>query len=525
MSKARDGFAVAESAAPEELVGQTFELLSVIENLPDLVVILDDGGTVLFANAWASNMLGAGSPERLLGVPFKTLVDPSQSATFDAISAGRFEALPIPTEVRLRKFTGDFAVGQLSQVQSVKLFGKSATLLVCRDVTSERVLERRLQLSERLAAIGTLAAGVAHEINNPLAFVSSNLEYINHELQRVAAKDPEASELIAAIGDASQGAQRIAVIVRDLKLFSRDQEQSEPVDLKSAVEWALKIVDVQLRHRCEVRRDLQPTPKVVGSEGRFGQLFANILLNAVQALPEGRPLSESWIRVATTTDAAGNAVVEIQDTGCGIPEAQLGRIFDPFFTTKPVGKGTGLGLTIAHAVVSAARGHIDVQSTVGKGTTFKVVLPGIAATGTALATPPTQLVKPAKARLLIIDDEAAVAQGVRRMLKSELEIDVLQDPRTALERLNRGDLYDAILCDLMMPGLTGMDIYRDVRKSRPEVIERFVFMTGGVFTAEAQAFLDSVPNTKLFKPFTMKDVRSALAPMVAQRVTVASEAR
>jgi signal transduction histidine kinase len=226
-------------------------------------------------------------------------------------------------------------------------------------------------LADRMASVGTLAAGVAHEINNPLAFILANLEFAIGELGDAGAS----AEVSPALTEARAGPLRVREIVRDLRAFSRAEPGgSEVVDPRSVLQSAIGLAQNEIRHRARLDVDAGEIPLVVASERRLGQVLVNLLINAAQAIPEGRA-AENVVCATTGTAPDGRARIEISDTGSGIAPELLGQIFDPFFTTKPVGVGTGLGLSICHGIVAALGGEIQVESAAGKGSTFRVLLP------------------------------------------------------------------------------------------------------------------------------------------------------
>ncbi len=253
-------------------------------------------------------------------------------------------------------------------------------LLALSDRTQATQLESRLVLADRLAAVGTVAAGVAHEINNPLAYILANLSYSLSELNgalgdTVAKGSPLGAlleEIVRALSDAEEGAKRVRQIVRDLKTFSRgDQETTEVLDLRPVLDSAINMAWSEIRHRAKLVRDFQELPQVEASAGRLGQIFLNVLVNAAQAIPEGAP-EQNHISVITRRGEGGHAIVEISDSGVGMTSAVRARIFDPFFTTKPVGVGTGLGLSITQRLVGSMGGFIEVDSSPGQGTRFRI---------------------------------------------------------------------------------------------------------------------------------------------------------
>jgi signal transduction histidine kinase len=240
-----------------------------------------------------------------------------------------------------------------------------------QDVTDEKAHEQRMILAERMAAMGTLAAGVAHEINNPLAYVKGNVEHVLEELRGVSGID---ADLKAALEEAREGAERMRRIVQDLRLFSRPQDVGvAPVDVDRVVESALTFVATDVQRRARLVKVLRSPPPVDANETKLGHVLLALMVNAIHALPEGAAATNT-VDVETGVDEAGRVFILVRDTGAGIPAEIIGRIFDPFFTTKPVGEGTGLGLSIAHSIISSLGGEITVDSAPGAGTTFRVTL-------------------------------------------------------------------------------------------------------------------------------------------------------
>jgi len=240
----------------------------------------------------------------------------------------------------------------------------------------KRDAERKLASAARLAMLGTLAGGVAHEINNPLTYLKSNLSYVREELGRFGAGPVEQGALEEALAEAGEGVERVRAIVRHLMELSRLEPPRDPrpVDLHAALDLCVDIVRREIQLRARLQREYGEIPQVLADHTRLVQVFLNLLRNAAQAVPEGDP-SHQEIRIATRLDPEGaGVVVEVSDTGCGIPEASLERIWDPFFTTKPVDQGLGLGLSICRSLVGALGGRIAVRSREGVGSTFTVWL-------------------------------------------------------------------------------------------------------------------------------------------------------
>jgi signal transduction histidine kinase len=378
-------------------------------------------------------------------------------------------------------------------------------------------LTAQLAQADRLAAMGTLAAGVAHEINNPLAYVMASHAFMGEALavlrQRVA--DPVVGEVADALRDAREGAERVRQIVRDLRTFSRvDDARTGPVNLHPVLDSSLAMARSELKHRARVTKDFRPVPPVLANEGKLGQVFLNLLINAAQAIPPGQP-GEHEIHLATFADA-GRAVVEVTDSGPGVPPELRDRIFDPFFSTKRIGEGTGLGLSICRNIVSAAGGEISVHPPVtGRGATFRVTLPAAPATSRPFTpVPPTAVRRGRRGRVAVVDDEPAIRRAAERLLAPEHDVVSFEDARSVAERIRGGERFDAILCDILMPGMTGIDLHRALREIAPAQADAMIFITGGAFTSEGRAFLDGVTNPVLEKPFDTPEVRRAIRALV-----------
>jgi two-component system NtrC family sensor kinase len=263
---------------------------------------------------------------------------------------------------------------------------EAANAKLSRSLEQLRATQAQLLFADRLIALGRIAAGVGHEINNPLAFILSNLEYIHQELQQKAQlSEQERQEVLEALAETRDGAERIRLIVRDLQSLSRAEDVGTgPSDLTSVLRTAAKMAMHELRHRATLVVECEGIPPVQGNGSRLGQVFLNLLLNAAQSIPTGN-VEENQVRVVARAALPGRVVVEVSDTGCGISPEHRERIFDPFFTTKPLGVGTGLGLAVCHGIVTSLGGTLTVDSEPGRGSTFRVTLP---VAGAFVAQPP-----------------------------------------------------------------------------------------------------------------------------------------
>ncbi|HEX8700797.1 MAG TPA: PAS domain S-box protein [Myxococcaceae bacterium] len=510
-----------------------------LEGVPDAAAIQRDG-RIVYANMALVTTLGFDRPEQLIGHSLAHFIEDD------------IEAIPGPPpdpsgikgmitgERRLVRRDGKTRVAELMSLPLL-FDGAPAVVSIARDVTEQRQLQARLTLADRLASVGTLAAGIAHEINNPLAFVISNLSFLSEEMRRsqISLEGNTASgssslggprlrnrselELVEwqeVLSEAYEGAERVRQIVRQLKTFSRpDEDRLSPVDVHQVLDSVVMMAANEIRHRAQLHREYGNVPLVMANEGGLCQVFLNLVVNAAQAIPEG-DAHHNTIRLITKRVDMGRVSIEVQDTGSGIPREALSRIFDPFFTTKPVGVGTGLGLSICHGIITNLGGEISVESELGKGSTFRVVLPSLEPRtqprppGTLTPAP---MVVPRRGRVLVVDDEPGVGKVLRRILRDH-DVEISSGGRQALERLQQDpDLFDAVLCDVMMPDLGGKDLYEAVRRTHSGLERRFVFVSGGAFTANAREFLEAIPNPKLEKPFDEPTLRQIIQDLVGRR--------
>jgi signal transduction histidine kinase/DNA-binding response OmpR family regulator len=435
----------------------------------------------------------------------------------NVISDALRESRPVSYEYRIVRPDGEVRMLHTRGRVVADASGRPVRLTgTCQDVTERKKLEEQVLLAGRMAAVGTLSGGVAHEINNPLAYVLSNVDFAQQEVGGFIehATIDELPKLIERLTDvhealveAREGAERVRDIVRSLKTFSMTEvgEPTAPVGLRAVLESSINLAWNEIRHRARLVQNYDEVPPVLGNETRLGQVFVNLLVNAAHAIPEGAVDSHE-IRVSVRKHGDTQVCVEIQDNGCGISPGDMKRIFDPFFTTKKVGSAVGLGLSICYSIVHAAGGEITVDSTPGQGSTFRVILR--ATTGEVTGEASTRHVDSAQRRgkVLVIDDEPMVVATLRRVLSKQHEVTATVSAKEALARLKDGQRFDAVLCDLMMPDMTGMALHAELTAIMPEQAERMIFITGGAFTPRGREFLENVPNPRIEKPFDTRDL-------------------
>ncbi|MEX1365698.1 MAG: PAS domain-containing protein [Nannocystaceae bacterium] len=378
---------------------------------------------------------------------------------------------------------------------------------VFQDVTDRKRLQDRVTQSERMATVGTLAAGVAHEINNPLTWVIANLDAVDRGLDRLprvgSMRAAELEELSTMIAEAQQGADQVRRIVRDLLTYSRAQpERLERVDVEEALDTAVNIATNQFKYRARLQRDYGGVPAVVADQSRLTQVFVNLIINAAQAIPERRK-REGEIELSTRVDPDGRVRVVVSDNGLGIPEDVRGRIFDPFYTTKPVGVGTGLGLSISSNIIESFQGQIEVESAEGEGTRISVIVPAC----DGVTEPEPELDEHVhKARVLVIDREARLGRPLSRMLSTDYEVISLRSGRDALSVIDDGERVDAILCAVDIEDMSGLDFFRNVQRLAPGLGERVAFVTAGDYD-DAHDLLERTGLPYIDEPIQPSELR------------------
>jgi PAS domain S-box-containing protein len=527
-----------EEARGEDVLRETHHRFrQLVQRSNDTFFIKDLDGRYVFINPAGSAALGRGI-EEILGHDDSALFEPDAATEILAADRQVMES-GRPTTYQTQRFVG----GQQRVFLTTKypfydLDGHIAGVMgISRDMTEFQKMEARLLRADRLAAVGQLAAGTAHEINNPLTWVLGELSEVENDLRSRLAGAAELAPVLDRVVRAQEGGRRIARIVRNLKVYSRGgDDPAGPVTLEEALDKAAELAHNQVRHRARLVRDYHETRPVQAHEDRLVQVFLNLLVNAAQAIGPG-DIGRQEIRLVTQP-LGDFSEVRVSDTGHGIPAEIRERIFDPFMTTRPLGEGTGLGLWICHDLVVGWGGTIEIESEPGRGTTVIVRLPCApdasqmqasasppepsAAMASALpspspATAPSSEVamsKPAAAllpRVLIVDDEALIGRLLQHGLRDVADVTVLTSGQAARDRLELDPDWSLILCDLMMPDLTGMELHAWLAETRPQLAERMVFISGGAFGGDSAAFLETVRDRTLEKPFSVAAVRALVA--------------
>jgi signal transduction histidine kinase len=392
--------------------------------------------------------------------------------------------------------------------------------------SKDRIAARQDE-TQRLASLGRLAANVGHEINNPLAFVMLYLRQSLDELrssifslgveQALPARDVVSVKAgLINIADMLQecgiGAERIRATVATLQQLShKPVAECDPIDVRVLIEESSAMAANQIRHRARFTKRIAHDGLVRGDRAALGQVFLNLLINAAQSIPEGNA-GHNDIQIVTKNDigvVGDEVMIEISDSGLGMSPEVIARIFEPYFTTKPLGEGTGLGLSISRQTIAAHGGRVTVESEVGKGTVFRVFLPVDASLVSPRPVPASVSLGPIirRGRILVVDDEPLIGRVVRTALKSEHEVVTVPHAADAFALLEQDHEFDVVLCDLVMPDVSGPEFYAKVKDSWPTLASRVVFMTGGAFTPRTVEFMRCVPTSVLCKPFSLDELR------------------
>lgn len=499
----------------------------ILETMPDALLLLNYEGRVVSANEAASRLFNADTVEATL----------AELLPEDNTLATRLTQLVPGQPIRCHEICTrgpDGSARYLSASASAvcgELDDKPDAVLILRDITMQKESFAQLSQVDRLASLGVLAGGVAHEINNPLTFIFGNLEILAREVESLIARRsgaPDAAqmnlqpeEILRCMQDAIYGVRRVHDVVSELQAFGTARSSPEAkLDLNEIVGRAVRLTRHELRHRARLVEDLGVLSHIKGSEAELCQVFVSLLVNAAQAVPEGaREFNEVKVR---TWAESGHAVAEVADTGLGIPAASLDRIFDLFFTTKNGGAGTGLGLAICRKIVTSQGGEITVESQEGEGSCFRVRLP-VHPDEPTEATHPKETAKQEQdsssepARILVVDDEPMVCRMVARACSRRHDVVTATSGHEAIEILERDPMFDVILSDVMMPQGTGMELHAWLSQNHPLLATKVIFMCGGAFTSGSQDFRERVTNRFLEKPVRTADLLNTIEDTLRAR--------
>jgi PAS domain S-box-containing protein len=491
---------------------------SVVENIQE-AVFMTEGTLITYANRAFTSLLG---------------VEPSSTNPIDARDLLRADDLPLMirqttdltpegdaahAEYRMRASDGREITLETSAI-GVGFDGKPTVLWLGQDVTQRRLLEGQLIQADRLSALGTLAAGMAHAINNPLSYTLLNLEHVARRMRALAAGHDYYAEARVRLAEAHDGADRVAKVVRQMRTLSRVRTSAAgAADVRAVLENVLAMIGNEIRYRGQLMTRFDPAPRVWAREGELEQAFLGLLLYVARSRPEETSQARE-IRLSLGAERGRETVVTVTDDGPPIDGEMPARLLDPFAS----GETTGLGLAMCNGIFTALGGRMDIESSVQSGTIFRVVLPAAGADAAhdsqkRPSAPPGPPPEPLETRLnvLVIDDDPGVASTLGAMLEAHHDVTSVESAKEGLRLLLGPERFDIAFCDLVMPEVSGIDVYCALELNRPEATSRIVFMTGGVFTPEAEKFLARVPNLRIEKPFSLARVEQLLAQAVRAR--------
>jgi PAS domain S-box-containing protein len=526
---------------------------SFFELAPEYCFMISKDGVVIDANESAVEAIGC-QREELIGSHFASIyADESKDLVKHIFSKWEGHRSFRDKELVIRTRSNEKRTVLLSASAVRNLNGELLhSICVQRDVTERKQMQASLAQSDRLASMGMLAAGVAHEINNPLSFVLYNLDSLKKDLptlfstageyrkalhqgmigerlalaeERRNAFSPDVlTDMQERFNDALAGTEKIKEIAYGLRTFSRvEKDEQSPVSLVQVVEVAVSMAFNEIKYRARLTKEYESVPTVIASEGRLSQVFLNLLINAAQAIDEGN-VEGNEIRIRIWSEG-NEACVELSDTGKGIEPQHFDLLFEPFYTTKEPGTGSGLGLAISRNIIQGYGGQIEVESRVGAGATFIVRLPSATLPkGESKAYRAAEVDEGdengVKGRILIIDDEPAIRSTIKRMLNKHQVLEAVSGEE-GREILRHDQQFDLILCDMMMPNVSGMELHEWLTAAFPELAEQLMFITGGAFTPKAHDYLSKIGKTSgaktVEKPFDASELRRRVSDMIVSR--------
>jgi PAS domain S-box-containing protein len=479
-----------------------------VENVNEAIIVAQDG-MLKFANPKAAELSGY-SREELTSMSFVDIIHPDDR---DMVVKRYLQRLQgkVPPQIYPFRIIDKEGNIKWAEINAVSLIwqGKPASLNLLTDITERKKSEQQALVNAKLASVGELVAGVAHEINNPLTGV---IGYAQLLMERQGVPQNVKDDLQKIYEES----QRTVRIVQNLLRFARQYKpEKNLVDINELIERTLELEAYKLRtSNIELSTKLAADlPLILADYNQLQQVILNIVTNAQQAMAETKRKGKIMVTIGVIEDYVS---ISIADNGPGISPENMAKIFDPFFTTKPEGSGSGLGLSVCHGIITEHGGNIYAEGTPGKGTTFIIELP--------IATGEEAVIRekePAKKKIrqprrkmtgniLIAEDEPSIRAVLTRNLSaSGYQVQAVPDGKAALDKLAK-NTYDLIFTDLKMPGMSGRELYEAIKKKHPNSAEKVVFITGDVMTRDTTKFLVSTGRPYLVKPFDSKDIKDVI---------------
>jgi PAS domain S-box-containing protein len=502
-------------------------------------ILIHRNGQILFCNPKLSKMVGAKKAEHLVGTSVLDLLSDSDRDAAEKYMKSTRSRRGQPTpELRLQRIDGELLSVELKSFP-LMLQGNRVVVSMLRDIQWRKRLQARLSQSDRMETLGLLAAGVVHEINNPLTYLSLSLDELYQQMparrdklvelrQMLKRSIPariwkhiekdveeqlaiqEIDEIIDSVEDAAVGTKRIEDIVKDLRMFSHLRESMDIICLNRTIQTAINLCRHRIQKKANLTIQLEKNLWIRADEGRLSQVLINLLVNAADAIPEGRRGNISLSMQGKDSEVW----LEVKDDGLGMPLHVQKRLFDPFFTTKAPGVGTGLGLSISKRIIERFGGDMEFQSAEGEGSCFCLKFPLTAAKAREEFREQSTHQRKHRYRLLLIDDEDPIRRQLSRLLSEDFIVQTAACGRTALAMIREDSTYDLIVSDLIMPDGSGMDIYRWLEYQAPHLCKRLVYLTGGAYDEKMGSFLQSIPNIVMEKPIQPKAFLASLLKLV-----------
>lgn len=505
--------ALANADLVETLRKAEWRFRTLFRVAPDAVLTVFESGRIREANDAVYELFGL-HPVQVVGRTIEEFVVEEDRDQFQQLFARVLRGAPARMELRVRHGEGvrivSLAARRLPEAEPPML------LFLGHDMTSEREMRARLAETERLAAVGELVAGVAHEVNNPLCTISAFAQL----LQRDGTLSTDQREAVEVITSETM---RASQVLRDLLTFARRSESEvATIQLNDLVERTMRLRGYEMGSLgittdCQLDADL---PLVKGDPRQLQQVLLNLVMNAIQAM---EPTGTGTLRVVTRGEG-DRVVLEVADTGPGIPARARAHVFEPFFTTKR--DGTGLGLSVSYGIVAAHGGTISIAATGPSGTTFRVSLPAL---DDAEPTPPEAAERTASPsalagiRMLFVDDEIVLHRGIRSYARTRgFGVVTVADGAAALDAARR-ERFDVVVCDLRMRGLDGPAFFEILRREYPALASRTLFITGDLVSASSRAFLEASGQPVLAKPFDLERLEIAVAGLLKEDEVGAAE--
>ena len=476
------------------------------DSITDLICLIDPEYRLIRVNRALAQKLGM-KPEQIIGKKCHQVFHNRLDSPCPECAHRQAMATKKPFTLEMKGTSGDevFLISAFPRFSSKGEF--IGSVYVLRDVTEQKRLREQLVQSEKMAAVGQLVSGVAHELNNPLAGVMgySQLLLMNNGLD---------SKTQSYLNKISKESDRAKNIVNNLLTFARKHKpEKKYLDINTILDQTIELRAYDLKvSNIQVQKNLDlELPKTMADFNQLQQVFLNIMNNAQQAIQESKGKGEIRIR----TEKAGEMIrIILEDNGPGIPEENLNKIFEPFFTTKEVGRGTGLGLSISYGIIQQHGGKIYARSILGQGATFVIELPVLkeekAGAYDKKEKPKSVIRKIEKKNILAIDDEQSILDILMDTLQQEgHQVDVASNGRTGLSKVKASD-YDLIITDIKMPDFDGRRFYEEVKKYNEELAKKIIFTTGDLANPETEAFLDRVKQPCIPKPFDLEEVKQTI---------------